>query len=146
MVDSSPPPDKEPAPLRGGFLLTRTPKNRYNEAMEIIIDKIALWRPKINDAFTVRTSAIGTPYRDKNGARQIATKPIYRYAKTYTLKDGKEELKFSLFVRTLCTDSAAVQEALDAAAKKVTAKQVREAITNPVYSAFEYLNEYIGDK
>lgn len=126
--------------------MTGTPIDSYNESMEILIDNIALWRPKINDAFTVRTSAIGTPYREKNGARQIATKPIYRYAKTYGVKDGKAELKFSLFVRTLSTDSKAVEEKLDEVAEKITAAQAREAITNPVYSAFEYLNIYLGDK
>ncbi len=114
--------------------------------MEIIIDNIALWRPKINDEFTVRTSAIGTPYKDQNGVRQIATKPIYRYAKTYSVKDGRAELKFSLFVRTLNTDKEAVAEQLDKVAKKITAKQAREAITNPVYSAFNYLNIYLGGK
>ena len=126
--------------------MTQVPMDRYNESMEILIDNIALWRPKINDAFTVRTSAIGTPYREKNGARQIATKPIYRYAKTYKVQDGKAELKFSLFVRTLSTDSKAVEEKLDEVAEKITPAQAREAITNPVYSAFGYLNIYLGDK
>lgn len=107
--------------------------------MEIIIDNIAIWRAKINDAFTVRTSAIGTPYKDKNGARQIATKPVYRYAKTYT----KDDLKFSLFVRTLCTDSQKVEEKLNEAAKTIESAKIREIITNPVYSAFEYLNIYL---
>lgn len=134
---------KDPLLVERVFLLTELPIEKYNENMEIIIDNIALWRAKINDAFTVRTSAIGTPYKDKNGARQIATKPIYRYAKTFTLKDGKEELKFSLFVRSLCTDSEKVEERLDEVAKTVKAKQVREAIVNPVYSAFEYLNIYL---
>ena len=122
------------------------PMRDYKEDMEIIIDNIALWRPKINDEFTVRTSSIGTPYKDKNGVRQIATKPIYRYAKTYSVKDGKNELKFSLFVRTLNTDKDTVSEELDKVAKKITAKQAREAIVNPVYSAFNYLNIYLGGK
>ena len=114
--------------------------------MEIIIDKIALWRPKINDAFTVRTSAIGTPYLDKNGMRTSALKPIYRYAKTYSLMDGDEELKFSLFVRSFSTDAKKAEEKLDTVAEKITGEQVREVILNPVFSAFEYLNEYLGEK
>lgn len=111
--------------------------------MEIIIDNIALWRPKINDAFTARASSIGTPYQDKNGARQIATKPIYRYAKTYELKDGKSKLRYSLFVRTFCTDAEKVEEQLDEIAKRIKPAQVRETITNPNYMAFEYLNIYL---
>lgn len=113
--------------------------------MDLIIDNIALWRAKINDAFTVRISNIGTVYKDKNGVRGIASKPIYRYAKTYEIKDGKESLKISLFVRTFCTDSMKVQERLDEVSKKITPKMAREVILNPSYSAFEYLNIYLED-
>ena len=118
---------------------------RYNQDMEIIIDNIALWRGKINDAFTVRTSAIGTRYQDKNGAKQVAVKPIYRYAKSYTVKDGKSDLKISLFVRTFSTDAKAVEKQLDAAAKTVKPTQARKVITNPTYTAFEYLNINLED-
>lgn len=113
--------------------------------MEVIIDNIALWRVKINDAFTVRTSAIGTRYKDKNGADKVAVKPIYRYAKTYTVKDGKSELKFSLFVRTFDTDAKKVEKLLDKTAKGVDLVKVRKAITNPNWAAFEYLNIYLED-
>ena len=113
--------------------------------MEIIIDNIALWRAKINDAFTVRTSPIGTRYKDQNGANQVAVKPVYRYAKTYTVKDGKSDLKVSLFVRTLCTDAKAVEKRLDEVAKTIKPAQARKVITNPVYTAFEYLNKYLEE-
>ena len=113
--------------------------------MDIIIDNIALWRGKINDNFTVRTSAIGTRYQDKKGANQVAVKPIYRYAKTYTIKDGKEELKVSLFVRTFSTDAKKAEERLDEVAKTIKPAQARKVITNPVYTAFEYLNIYMED-
>lgn len=113
--------------------------------MEIIIDNIALWRGKISDGFTTRTSAIGTRYKDQKGANQVAVKPIYRYAKSYTIKDGKAELKISLFVRTFCTDAKKVEKQLDKAAKGVKPAQARKVITNPVYTAFEYLNTYLED-
>lgn len=108
--------------------------------MDIIIDNIALWRGKVNNAFTVRTSAIGTRYKDKNGANQVAVKPIYRYAKNYTVKDGKSDLCISLFVRTFSTDAKAIEKKLDKVAKTVKPAQARKVITNPVYTAFEYLN------
>lgn len=111
--------------------------------MDIIINRIALWRAKINDDFTTRTSAIGTPYKKKEGGSAVADKPIYRYAKTYVVKDGKAELKFSLFVRTFSTDAAKAEKRLDEVAKKITPEQAREVITNPTYSAFIYLNEYM---
>lgn len=115
----------------------------YKESMEIIIDNIALWRPKMSDTFTVRTHAIGTPYKTRDNAYEKAKKPLYRYAKSYTVADGKAELGFSLFVRTLNSDAKAVERQLDAAAQKVTPAQVREVITNPVESAFSYLNIYL---
>lgn len=111
--------------------------------MDIIIDRIALWRAKINDNFTVRTSAIGTPYKKKDGSAAIADKPIYRYAKTYSVKDGKSELKFSLFVRSFSTNAEKAEKTLDVIAKSITPEQAREVITNPTYAAFIYLNEYM---
>lgn len=114
--------------------------------MEIIIDRIALWRSKTNDGFTVRTSSVGTPYKRKSGTSGIATKPIYRYAKTYAVKDGDSELKISLFVRTFSTDAEKVEARLDAVAETITPAQAREVITNPVWSAFTYLNEYLEEK
>ena len=126
--------------------MTKASIGSYKRAMDIIIDKIALWRGKINDAFTVRTSAIGTRYTDKNGANQVAVKPIYRYAKSYTVKDGDSELKVSLFVRTFDTDAKKVEKKLDSVAKKITPAQARKVITNPVYTAFEYLNITLEDK
>lgn len=113
--------------------------------MDIIIDNIALWRAKINDAFTVRTSAIGTRFKDKNGTMQVAVKPIYRYAKSYDVKDGDSTLRVSLFVRTFNTDAKAVEKQLDATAKTIKPAQARKVITNPTYTAFEYLNKYLED-
>ena len=125
--------------------MTAVPIYRYNQDMEIIIDNIALWRAKINDKFTIKASAIGTKYQDKNGAMQVAVKPIYRYAKTYTVKDGKSDLKVSLFVRTFSTDAKAVEKQLDAAAKTIKPAQARKVITDPIYTAFEYLNINLED-
>lgn len=113
--------------------------------MDIIIDNIALWRGKINDAFTVRTSAIGTRYKDQKGANQVAVKPIYRYAKAYTVKDGKNNLRVSLFVRTFSTDAKKAEKRLDEVAKTIKPAQARKVITNPVYTAFEYLNINLED-
>lgn len=113
--------------------------------MDIIIDNIALWRAKINDSFTVRTSPIGTRYKDAKGASVVAVKPVYRYAKSYQIKDDDSELKISLFVRTLCTDAKKVEKRLDEVAKTVKPAMARKVITNPVYTAFEYLNKYLED-
>lgn len=125
--------------------MTLAPKLSYKEIMEIIIDNIALWRGKINDNFTIRTSAIGTRYTDKNGGHQVAVKPIYRYAKSYNIKDGDSELKVSLFVRTFDTDAKKVEKRLDEVAKTIKPTQARKVITNPVYTAFEYLNKSLED-
>lgn len=126
-------------------LLTLVSLRRYNERMDIIIDNIALWRAKINDAFTVRTSAIGTRYKDKNGTTQVAVKPIYRYAKSYDVKDGNSTLRVSLFVRTFDTDAKKIEKQLDKVAKGIKPAQARKVITNPTYTAFEYLNTYLED-
>lgn len=113
--------------------------------MELIVDNIALWRAKRIDSLTTNASPIGRPYKDRAGGNKVAAKPLYRYAKNYTVKDGKSKLDFSLFVNTFSTDSEGVEKALDKIAETVTPAQVREVITNPVYTAFNYLNVYLGD-
>lgn len=123
--------------------MTLTSIQVHKRSMDIIIDRIALWRAKINDNFTIRTSSVGTPYKKKDGSSAIADKPIYRYAKCYTVKDGNAELKFSLFARTFSTDAAKAEKTLDAVAKTITPAQAREVIANPTYAAFVYLNEYM---
>ena len=74
--------------------------------MEIIIDKIAIWKSDFHkEKYTVREMPLGIKYRNELGIASVSDKVIYRYAKNY--KVGKTD--YLLFVRTFSNDKDAVE-------------------------------------
>lgn len=111
--------------------------------MEIIIDKIGIWKADFHKGYTVRVVPSGIRYSDKTGIIKMSNNKIFRYAKNY--KVGKTE--FVLFVRTFLDNKAEVESQLDAVAKKITEKYAREVCARATVNEFDYLNEYLkGDK
>lgn len=110
--------------------------------MEIILDRIAIWRADFHKGYTVRTIPTNTRYQDK-GIYLKSEKTMYRYAKNY--KVGKTE--FCLFVRTYRDDKKGVEAELDKAAKTVTEDYAKKIAVLSTIENFEYLNEFLkGDK
>lgn len=106
--------------------------------MEIIIDKIAIWRENLNDKFSVRKIPANTRYRDDvTGIYLISDKPMFRYAKNY--KKGKT--KFCLFVRTFREDASAIEVELDKIAKTIDEEYAKKINAISSIENFEYLNE-----
>lgn len=97
------------------------------------LNRIAIWRPKLIDEFTIRESGAGRPYAE-NKILSKTTAKTYRYAKNYE-RDGK---KFCLFVVTYSKKAKTAEKQLDKIAKKV------EIPAN--LSDFEYTNYYLEDK
>lgn len=113
------------------------PYNTYNEIMEIIIDKIAIWKTTFHkETFTVREHPTGTRYLNEANIYCISDKPLYRYAKNY--KVGKTE--FLLFVRTFNGDKKVVEKQLDEVAKTVKESEAKKAIMASA-NDFEYLDK-----
>jgi len=114
--------------------------------MEIILDNIAIWQPKLNDQLTVRSTPPGVSYQ-KAGTNvlEITSKPLYRYAKNYKT-EGKNGIKYCLFVRTFSTDRAAVERELDAFAEALQAEDVRPAVAGSDSVHFTYSNRYLETK
>ena len=112
----------------------------YNETMEIIIDKIAIWRGDLHPGYSVKEVPIGMRVADKTGILRVTEKPMWRYAKNY--KVGKT--KFVLFVRTYNNDMTEVFGQLDKVAKGITERYAKEINALPSFEDFRYLNEYIG--
>lgn len=103
--------------------------------MNIILDKIAIWKPFGSTTMLKREAPLGISYRKPDSAvYEKATKPIIRYAKDY--QDGKT--KFCLFVRTFSTDEKAVEKRLDEVAKKLDKRDILEAIVSSSASDFTY--------
>lgn len=109
--------------------------------MEIIIDKIAIWRGGTISGTQTRTAPAGIRVAEKSGILMVASKPVLRVAKNY--KKGKTE--FVLFVRTYRTDTDAIVKELDKVAKTITEKEAKDANEMVSYNDFRYLNESIGE-
>ena len=118
----------------------------YSGAMDIILNNIALWRPKRTDDLSVIKQPKNTRiYDPETKLYKLADKPIYRYAKNYTV-GKKTPIWFCLFARTYSDDAKIVEDALDNVAKTVTVAQAKAANLNPDYADFEYLNKLIEEK
>lgn len=108
--------------------------------MDIIIDKVAIWRPNIHNELSIRIIPKGKRYlKDGSPVILTANKPFYRYAKNYTI-DGTD---FCLFVRSFSDSAKRIEPQLDEIAKKLKADYVRKIVVEA--EEFEYLNKFVED-
>ena len=115
---------------------------KYDKTMEIILDRIAIWKADFHKGYTVRTIPTHTRYQE-NGVFSYSDKLMYRYAKNY--KVGKTE--FCLFVRTFRDDKNGVETELDKVAKTIKEDYAKKIAMLSTVENFEYLNEFLkGDK
>lgn len=114
----------------------------YDEDMDIILNKIAIWAPCGASKLNKRLSPVGTRYL-KNGDATYKTSdsPLIRYCKDYSI----DKIKFSLFVRTDKENDKKVEAALDACAKELTKAQVLEYLSEGSYMDFAYLDNYVKE-
>ena len=114
--------------------------------MNIILDNIAIWQPKLGDGLTVRKTPAGAKIQ-KAGTNIITRSeaPIFRYAKNYKTK-GRGGVRFCLFVRTYLDDEKKVEAELDAYANGLSATEVASAIAGSDPTHFTYTNNYLEDK
>lgn len=106
--------------------------------MEIILDRIAIWKANFHKGYTVRTIPTNTRYLNK-GVFALSDKIMYRYAKNY--KVGKTE--FCLFVRTFRDDKNKVEAELDKVAKTIDEIYAKKIALLSTVENFEYLNEFL---
>lgn len=119
-----------------------TSRNRPTiKGMDIILNQIAIWKPCGAKTLSIRKSPTGQKYREPNGVvYKIANKPLFRYAKDYTVK----KVAFSLFLRTECDNEKLVENALDTYAKQITKEYALNATATATIDSFEY-TPYIFD-
>lgn len=114
--------------------------------MNIILDNIAIWQPKLGDELTVRETPAGV--KIQKAGTNIITKteaPIFRYAKNYKTK-GRGGIRFCLFVRTYLNDEKKVEGILDEYATSLENKDISSAIASADAKNFTYTNKYLEDK
>lgn len=114
----------------------------YYWSMDIILNKIAIWRPCNSNKLNKRLSPAGTRYReDGNPVYKTSNEPLVRYCKDYAI--GK--IKFSLFVRTDKENDKKVEKILDTYAKELSKEEVLEYLTESRDMNFVYADKMIGD-
>ena len=111
--------------------------------MEIILNNIAIWTPKLEDKLSVRTTPAGARHQEAGtNLISLTDKTVYRYAKNYKTK-GRGGVRFCLFVRTYLDDAEAVEKQLDDYAARLKTEEVASAIAGADSKHFNYTNEYL---
>lgn len=108
---------------------------------QIELNRIAIWRPKLLDDFTIRESGVGRIYAE-NKIIKKTTQKTFRYAKNYK----KKGVKFCLFVLSYMNDAEKAENQLDKIAKKIDVDFAKEIVENSTDSIFEYTDYYLEEK
>lgn len=110
--------------------------------MDIILNKIAIWRAYGSETINARPAPLGTRYREVDSPiYKNANKQMVRYAKDYSI--GK--IKYCLFLRTFCEDIEVVEKALDSVAAKLEKTYVLENTHNADLNNFVY-TDFVFDE
>lgn len=114
----------------------------YDGDMDIILNKIAIWRPCGSNKLNKRLSPAGTRYlKDGDPVYKTSSAPLVRYCKDFAI--GK--IKFCLFLRTDEEDDKKAEAALDACAKGITKEKVLEYLSESIGMNFVYLDNHLKE-
>ena len=111
----------------------------------IEIDRVGVWGPKVIDDLSVKTYPRGIVYYRNNTAATSSDR-IYRYAKNYTVSEGKSTLKYCLFLATFSKDAKKVAKYLNSIAKTISAEYVRECLLASSANTLKYTDDHYGGK
>lgn len=109
------------------------------------LNRIALWKPKLCDDFTIREAGAGRPYAENNIILKTTAK-TYRYAKNYSRGKGKSKVSFCLFVVTYSNDGENAEKQLDKIAKKIDIEFVQKVVSESTTTNFEYTDFFMEEK
>lgn len=114
---------------------------------EIYLNRIAIWLPVAKDDIDIRKMPVGVSYLTKDSlVFKHATFPLIRVVKNYVVKKNKEEIKFSLFLRTDREDIDKLEEELDNYSKEITFEYAKSALNGATFEKFNYTDFYIKEK
>ena len=111
---------------------------------KLILDRVAIWKPKLNDEFSVRQSPAGRIYFEHNIAKTTQT-PTYRYAKNYTIGD-KNATKFCLMILTTSEAEKTIESFLDNVAKQIDIASAQRVVMTATDTSFEYTDFYFNQE
>lgn len=103
--------------------------------MDILINKIAIWRAAGAKKINVRQNPLGTQYRENDGVvYRKAEQPMYRYVKDYVVED----VKYSLILATFTDNQDLVEFCLDQTSSKISKEYALRATSSALCGMFEY--------
>lgn len=111
----------------------------------LFLNRVAIWRPKLNDELSVRQSPAGRVYFEHNIAK-ITQTPTYRYAKNYALGKGKNTIRFCLMLLTPSQSEKAIENFLDEIAKQIDIAFAQQVTINTTNMSFEYTDFYFNEE
>ena len=111
----------------------------------LILNRVAIWKPKLNDDFSVRQSPAGRVYFEHNVAKTTQT-PTFRYAKNYTIGKGKSAVKFCLMLMSELQAEKAIEKFLDETAKKIDIAFAQRVAMTATDASFEYTDFYFNQE
>lgn len=113
---------------------------------QLILDRVAIWRPKPKDNFAVRQSPAGRVHFER-GIAKTTKNPTFRYAKNYSIGKGKNAVKFCLMLMTESVSEKSIEKFLDDTSKKIDIAFAQRVVMNSTDVSFEYTDfNYEGDK
>jgi len=110
--------------------------------MDIIINRVAIWQPQLNDGLLMSRHSIGTMFKRKDSELiERSTVPLFRFVKNYE-RNGE---RFCLFCRVFVNDPDRVELELDKIARQLDDEYIRriKVITANNPMDFEYTDYYI---
>lgn len=111
----------------------------------LILNRVAIWKPKLNDDFSVRQSPAGRTHFEHNIAKTTQT-PTYRYAKNYSIGKGKSATKFCLMILTPFQSEKTIENFLDDTAKQIDIAFAQRVAMTATDASFEYTDFYFNEE
>lgn len=111
----------------------------------LFLNRVAIWKPKLNDEFSVRQTPAGRVYFEHNIAKTTQS-PTYRYAKNYSIGKGKNAVKFCLMFITESISEKTIERFLDETAQKIDIAFAQQVAINTTNMSFEYTDFYFNEE
>lgn len=111
----------------------------------LILNRVAIWKPKLNDEFSARQSPAGRVYFEHNIAKTTQT-PTFRYAKNYTIGEGESAVKFCLMFITSSQSEKTIEKFLDETSKKIDIAFAQRVAMTTTDASFEYTDFYFNEE
>ena len=111
---------------------------------QLILNRVAIWRPKLKDEFATRKSPAGRVYLERGIAKK-SDQEMTRYAKNYTISKGKTAVKICLMLMSFSESEKTIEKFLDETSKKIDLALAQRVILSSTLSNFEYTDFYFEE-